>query len=60
MIKDGDKVLVGLSGGKDSLTLLHTLLDVQVADPPPPLLLFLSSLHSFPVSLFKEIEKNQF
>ena len=25
LIKEGDKVLVGFSGGKDSLTLLHTL-----------------------------------
>jgi hypothetical protein len=30
MIKDGDKVLVALSGGKDSLTLLHMLLQIKV------------------------------
>merc|ERR1711988_1481784 len=29
MIKEGDRLLVGLSGGKDSLTLLHILLEMQ-------------------------------
>ena len=29
LIKDGDKVLVGFSGGKDSLTLIHTLKRMQ-------------------------------
>ena len=29
MIKPGDKVLVCLSGGKDSLTLLHTMKQYQ-------------------------------
>ena len=29
LIGDGDKVLVGLSGGKDSLTLIHTLKYIQ-------------------------------
>ncbi|KAL8274197.1 hypothetical protein Esti_001882 [Eimeria stiedai] len=33
MLQDGDSVLVGLSGGKDSLTLLHVLLDVQQRAP---------------------------
>ena len=25
LIKEGDRILVGFSGGKDSLTLIHTL-----------------------------------
>ncbi len=29
MIKEGDRLLLGLSGGKDSLTLLHVLLELQ-------------------------------
>ena len=33
MIQDGDRVLLGLSGGKDSLSLLHVLLDLQKKAP---------------------------
>ncbi len=33
MIRDGDHVLLGLSGGKDSLSLLHVLLDLQKKAP---------------------------
>ncbi|GMH76596.1 hypothetical protein TL16_g07135 [Triparma laevis f. inornata] len=33
MIKEGDRLLLGLSGGKDSLTLLHCLLDIQKRAP---------------------------
>ena len=33
MIKDGDRLLLGLSGGKDSLTLLHCLLHIQRIAP---------------------------
>ena len=29
LIKEGDRVMVGFSGGKDSLTLLHTLNRMQ-------------------------------
>lgn len=33
MIRAGDRVLLGLSGGKDSLTLLHLLLHLQARSP---------------------------
>lgn len=33
MIQEGDRLLLGVSGGKDSLTLLHVLLNVQKRAP---------------------------
>ncbi|GBG25428.1 Cytoplasmic tRNA 2-thiolation protein 1 [Hondaea fermentalgiana] len=33
MIQEGDRLLLGLSGGKDSLALLHVLLHVQAKSP---------------------------
>lgn len=33
MIRNGDRVLLGISGGKDSLSLLHVLLDLQRRAP---------------------------
>ena len=33
MIEDGDKIAIGLSGGKDSLTLVRALHDLQMFYP---------------------------
>jgi tRNA 2-thiocytidine biosynthesis protein TtcA len=33
MIREGDRILLGLSGGKDSLSLLHTLLYLRAKSP---------------------------
>ncbi len=33
MIREGDRILLGLSGGKDSLSLLHTLRHLQAKSP---------------------------
>ena len=33
MLKEGDRVMLGLSGGKDSLTMLHCLLQLQRRSP---------------------------
>ena len=33
MIEEGDRLCLGLSGGKDSLTLLHVLLHLQKKSP---------------------------
>jgi len=33
LLKEGDRVLVGLSGGKDSLTLVHALKHIQRVAP---------------------------
>ena len=41
MIKDGDKIAVGLSGGKDSVTLLHILKNYQMFSPEKFDLIFL-------------------
>lgn len=35
MIRPGDRVLLGLSGGKDSLSLLHVLLHLKAKSPVP-------------------------
>ncbi len=35
MIRSGDRLLLGLSGGKDSLSLLHTLMHIRTYAPVP-------------------------
>lgn len=47
MIEEGDRILLGLSGGKDSLALLHILLAVQVG------LLYVSDFYLFPYLIFR-------
>ena len=47
MIHDGDKVAVGISGGKDSLTLLCALADLKKFYP--------KSLLQLPHSLIREV-----
>lgn len=62
MIQEGDRLLLGLSGGKDSLTLLHCLLefqkklpikfDLEVMIVRAPLIKLVTNIHTHCVLFF--------
>ena len=57
MIDDGDKIAVGISGGKDSLTLLLTLAALRRFYPKKFDIVGISVNMGFPGSDFSEIQK---
>lgn len=57
MIKDGDKIAVGVSGGKDSITLLHSLTGLKRFYPASYELVAICINLGFDNQNFSEIEK---
>ena len=51
LINEGDRILVGLSGGKDSWTLLHVLYQLKKKAPSP--LFLVKELHLY--SMFAKL-----